>query len=115
MDVRECLEQQLDELDLLQCVFSQSGEFNTDDQAVWDQATAFVKRLTSQPPRGRLSCSLHLQVSVPMQEDEGDEGACAGNSEAISCDAPEAQCKVDICMRLPHRLVSLCSYPVQWL
>ena len=110
MDPRVCLEQQLDELELLQSVFFQPGEFTADDQAVLDHAAACVKRLTSEPPRGRLACSLHLAVErvrhegVPDGDDEEGTGVCAAtSSDTVSGDHATPQCSVDISMRLPHR------------
>ena len=104
MDYRVCLEQQLDELDLLQSVFSQPGEYTTDDRAVLDHATACVKRLTSHPPDGRLACSLHLAVDARVVRADKDEPD-VGVSDAVSCDGTTTQYSVDVSMRLPHRLL----------
>ena len=98
MDEAVAIEQQLDELDLLQSVFSQPGEYTTDDQTVLERAMARVKRLTDQPPVGRLSCSLHLLVDVHSRDDDG-EGV---GSDTTSPGPTATQCSVDISMRLPH-------------
>ena len=98
MDEAVALEQQLDELDMLQSVFSQPGEYTTDDQTVLEQAAARIKGLTDQKPVGRLSCTLHLLVDAHHYEDGGE----SASSEAASSVPTPLQCSVDISMRLPH-------------
>ena len=95
---RECLElgleQQLDELDLLQSVFSQPGEYTTDQAAV-AHANSWLRRLTEDAPVGRLSCKLHLSVDATNTDEDGEGDA--------SRDHTAVQCNVDISMTLPHR------------
>lgn len=93
-----CLEQQLDELDLLQSVFSQPGEYDT-DQATVDRATAWVQRLTAESPTNRLSCTLHLTVDAMHCELEDNTSA---TDDASSLDRSAVQCTVNISMTLPH-------------
>lgn len=88
------LEQQLDELELLQSVFSEPGEFHTDDQAVVDHATAYVKGLTDETPN-RLACGVHLTVDAVSGKDDEEE-------ETYST---SARCTVDIAIRMSHRWV----------
>lgn len=59
--LRSRLELQLDELDLLESVFSGEGEFEVGDAAVREQARAHARGLTPIAP-GRLSCALHISV-----------------------------------------------------
>jgi len=93
MTARLRLEQQLDELELLQSVFSEPGEFHTDDQTVVDHATAYVKGLADEVPN-RLACGVHLTVdAVPDKEDEEEKANYTTN----------AQCTVDIAIRMSHR------------
>lgn len=91
---RECLEQQLDELELLQSVFSQPGEYTT-DQASVAHASAWLRRLTEDAPSSRLSCTLHLSVDA-TNTDEQDGDATSPSHTVV-------QCNVDVSMTLPHR------------
>ena len=62
--VKERCEQQLDELELLQSVFSQPGEFTLGDEDAIAQVKAFLQNLTpSLPPS--LSCTVSLTVEEP--------------------------------------------------
>lgn len=103
----DLIEQQLDELELLQSVFSQPGEFTTEESSL-EHARAWVRRLTPDAPTTRLSCTLHLTVNrrPNLEEDvdssdgeEGDRkserGACGGDGEELGT--------VDISMILPQR------------
>lgn len=101
---RERLEQQLDELDLLQSVFSQPGEYATDQTSV-DHANAWVRRLTAEAPVSRLSCTLHLTVDA-TNSDEGECSADGGSDDDTTSPSRTAvQCSVDISMTLPHRYI----------
>lgn len=67
-ELKERCEQQLDELELLQSVFSQPGEFTIEDEVALSQARAFLQDLTpSLPPT--LSCTVNLTVSPGGEED----------------------------------------------
>ena len=96
------LEQQLDELEMLQSVFSQPGEYTIDDQTLLEHAKARTKGLTDQSLVGRLSCALHLQVNA-HQDDHGDEEEGESGSDITSSGPAATLCSVDISMRLPHR------------
>jgi len=83
----------LNELKLLQSFFSEPGEFHTDNQTVVDHATAYVKGLADEAPN-RLACGVHLTVdAVPDKEDEEEKANYSTN----------AQCTVDIAIRMSHR------------
>ena len=97
---RERVEQQLDELELLGSVFSQPGEF-TADQVALEGATAWVRRITEDPPSVRLSCNLHLAVETREYEGERDEDGEEAVAES-TCRG-EQQCIVEISMTLPLR------------
>lgn len=86
------LEQQVDELELLQSMFSAPGEFEIDDQSSYDQISAFLKDLLPEP-HGRLSYKLHILTQI------GEDGGTNEESGAF-------QHTVDISFRLPHRLGS---------
>ena len=94
-----CLEQQLDELELLQSVFSQPGEYTADGATV-EHSTAWVRRLTAdlEPPIGRLSCALHLKVDAVSGELDSSGGDPASSPEGTAAE----QCAADISMTLPH-------------
>ena len=106
MNHRDCLEQQLDELELLQSVFSQPGEYTTTDQTSVDYVTAWIRGLTSDPPVSRLSCVLRLSVDA-IHSEEGDEH-CAEDGAAASSGPTgtiPVQCSVNISITLPHRYI----------
>ena len=87
-DLRSRLEQQSDELELLQSMFSAPGEFQIDDQTSYDQVSSFLRSLTPDAP-GRLSCSLHIPIEAHHHHDAG-EGTATRHT-------------VDVFIRLPHR------------
>ena len=87
------LEQQVDELELLQSMFSAPGEFQIEDQATFDQASAFLRDLTPASP-GRLSCSLHIPIDAHQPE---------GPPQASGGDSSTNQHIMNISIRLPHR------------
>ena len=100
----EAIEQQLDELELLQSVFSQPGEFSA-DQVTIETSTAWLRGLTSEAPVSRLSCTLHLSVDPSPRgdgEDSDEEDGGRDVSAEASCRGAE-QCTLDISMTLPHR------------
>ena len=61
-ELRERCEQQVDELELLQSVFGQPGEFTLGDEAAIVQVKAFLQDLTPSPPPS-LSCTVSLALS----------------------------------------------------
>ena len=90
--LRQRLEQQLEELEILRSVFSEPGEFQPDNPTVFDHATAYVRAMTDEAP-GRLACTLHLDVDVSPGIDEHDEEASVAN----------IRCSADIQIRLSQR------------
>ena len=97
--IREALEQQLEELELLESVFSLPGEFTADTPAV-EGATAWVRRLTEERPAVRISCNLQLSVDVSLREKEEGGGDEVGESPTVR---GNEQCLLKISMILPHR------------
>ena len=95
------LQDQLDELDLLESVFSAPGEFEIEDRESKEKAEAFVNQLTSNPP-GYLSCRLCIPVSA--HHDSGDEGSDVEEG-ADSGGASADSYSVNISVRLSSRLV----------
>ena len=89
----EAVEQQLDELELLQSVFSQPGEFSA-DRAVIETSAAWTRGLTTETPVSRLSCRLNLSVDRhPAAGEDSDEEGEDGSRDGSA----------DISMTLPHR------------
>ena len=102
----EAVEKQLDELELLESVFSQPGEFSADRVAI-ETAAAWTRGLTTEAPVARLSCNLRLSVdrhhpTAADSEEEEEDGSRDGSVEAAACCGAE-QCILDISMTLPHR------------
>lgn len=64
--LRSRLELQLDELDLLESVFSGEGEFEVGDAGVRERASAYARGLVPATP-GRLGCTLHIPVERSAQ------------------------------------------------
>jgi len=95
------LEEQLDELEVLEAMFSSPGEFEIDNTFSYEQAKAFVNKSCADPPRGALSCKLRISVTEASQDsDAEDEEQDDTASEA----APTAAHTVEISLRLPNRL-----------
>ena len=95
------LEQQIDEFELLQSMFSGPGEFQVDDEASYDQVTAFLRDLTPHTP-GRLRFTVHIVVDTypPLQSEQDSVDDTAAGSKSI-------QHSVDISFKLPHRYLTL--------
>ncbi len=95
------LEEQLDELEVLEAMFSSPGEFEIDDTFSYEQAKAFVNKSSADPPPGALSCKLRISVTEASQDsDAEDEEQDSRAPEA----APTASHNVEISLRLPNRL-----------
>lgn len=99
------LQDQLDEVALLESMFSAPGEFQIEDRISHEQAEAYVNHLTPDPPK-----CLSFRLCVPINahhysDDEGssdDEGASCANAES----EPLVSHSVRISVRLPSRYVS---------
>lgn len=102
-ELKHNLEQQIDEFELLQCMFSGPGEFQVDDETSYDQVIAFLKDLTPHSP-GRLSFSVHILIDAQHQplDSESELSGSPAESKAV-------QHTVDISFRLPHRYEGECT------
>lgn len=91
------LQEQVDELALLESMFSCLGEFQIEDQDSQEQAEAFLRRLAPDPPKC-LSCRLCISTSAhqgsDVEEDCSDDGA-----------GPSSSFTIHISVRLPSRSV----------
>ena len=102
-ELKDNLEQQIDEFELLQSMFSGPGEFQVDDEASYDQVIAYVKALTPNTP-ARLRFTVHILVDArPPLDSEQDsvDGAVTGSKTA--------QHGMDISFKLPLPLFSMQS------
>lgn len=92
------LEQQLDELDFLQSMYSAPGEFRIEDQGAYQQALAYTKLLSPDAPK-LLSSSLHILINAHQDsEDEEEEDG----EKAQEAEKP-LQYSVHISIRTPNR------------
>lgn len=68
------LQEQVDELDLLESVFSSPGEFEIQDKASYQQAEAYLKQLSPDYPKA-ISCRLCIPISAhqPSGDEDSDE------------------------------------------
>lgn len=82
LTTKERIEQQVDEIELLESMFSQQGEFSLEDQDALSLAKAFLSGLTTSPP---LSLSFTVRLEVGKRTEESGKGALF---------------KVDVCCRL---------------
>lgn len=95
----EHLQEHLDELGLLESMFSSSGEFEIEDSTSYKQAEDYLQQLAPQPPNA-LSCKLCVPISAHQDSDdeEGEEDAVEGAEQ-------EVPYSITIFIRLPSRLV----------
>ena len=96
------LEQQIDELEFLQSMYSAPGEFKIEDQASYQQALAYVQQLTPEAPK-TLSSSLHIPVNAHQDSDDEDEETRESAAENVTI-----QHCVDISIRMPNRYCFTC-------
>lgn len=103
------LQEQLEELELLESVFSGPGEFQIEDRLSHERAQAYLGQLTSDPPKN-LSCRLVVPINAHQESDDegsGDEdGPRAGAEPLISY-------SVTISVRLGTRWVGVWVLRVQ--
>ena len=100
--LRSALEQQVDELELLQSIFSVPGEFQIEDHASFESVSLFLKDLTPGIP-GRLNYSLHIPIDA---HPTGAFSQALGGTEvegecSAACALPQ-QHTVDVFVKLPH-------------
>jgi len=103
------LQEILEELEVLEAMFSSPGEFEIEDRDSYDRAKACVKKLSPEVPPS-LSCRLHLSVSGDSQDsddDEEEDGEHSSLLESISH-------LVDISLRLPKRFDLMESRRNNW-
>lgn len=105
------IEQQLDELEFLQSMFSAPGEFKIEDQSSYQQAVDYTQRCAVVPIPKALSCSLHIPINAHQDsEDEADEADDnmdvnneAEEARAVAASGMSFQYNVDISIRIPNR------------
>ena len=98
------LEQQIDELEFLQSMYSAPGEFKIQDQVSYQQALAYVQQLTPEAPK-TLSSSLHIPVNAHQDSEDEDEDDVAREPAAENT---SVQHYVDISIRMPNRYCFAC-------
>lgn len=105
------LQEQLEELELLESMFSYPGEFQIEDSASYDLAAAFVKNLAPDPPKC-ISCRVNIPIDarhdtddeVDDDNDAEDEGGDKSKEEAAEKGKEEVTSHtVNISLRLPTR------------
>lgn len=95
------LEQQIDELEFLQSMYSAPGEFKIEDQVSYQQALAYVQQVTPEAPK-TLSSSLHIPVNAHQDSEEEDE--VAGE---LAAESTIVQYYIDISIRMSNRWILL--------
>ena len=91
------LKEQLEELEVLQAMFSSPGEFENS----YDKAVTYVKKLSIEPPK-ILSCELRLLVSANQDSDEeGDEDEDV--LKLAQAESLPVTHEADVSLRLPAR------------
>ena len=96
------LEQQIDELEFLQSMYSAPGEFKIEDQVSYQQALAYVQQLTPEAPK-TLSSSLNIPVNAHQDSEDEDDVAREPTAENTT-----VQHYVDISIRMPNRYCFAC-------
>lgn len=91
------LEQQIDELEFLQSMYSAPGEFKIEDQASYQQALAYVQQLAPEAPK-TLSSSLLIPVNAHQDSEDEDE-----ETREPAAENTTIQHYVDISIRMPNR------------
>ena len=95
------LQDQTDELELLESMFSSPGEFEIEDRSSHEQAAAYLQHLTPDPPK-TLSCVLHIPVNAHQDSDDED---IDDDDESVSRSVLPAAHTINISLRLLARLV----------
>jgi hypothetical protein len=97
------LEQQIDELEFLQSMYSAPGEFKIEDQVSYQQALAYVQQQTSEAPK-TLSSGLHIPINAHQDSDDDVEEATGPAAETTT-----VQYYIDISIRMPNRYCFACT------
>lgn len=87
LQLKDRLKQQLDELDVLQSIFSGTGEVEVEDNDAYYSIVAFVKDIDATIPAARLSYRMQLVVS--------------GGSSASGDDDAPPKLNLAVIVRLP--------------
>ena len=85
----------MDELEFLQSMYSAPGEFRIEDQSSYQQAVAYVQRLTPDAPK-ILSSSLHIPINAHQDSEDEDEVPDGAVNKTV-------EYNVDISIRMPNR------------
>lgn len=93
----EHLQEQVDELGLLESMFSSPGEFEVEDSESHRRAEAYLQHLAPEPPNS-LSCRLFIPISAHQDSDGDDSG---------DVETPASPYSITISIRLPSRLVQM--------
>ncbi len=94
------LQDQVDELDLLESVFSSPGEFEIEDRCSHDQALRYLSDSAPHPPK-TLSCILNIPINPHQDsedEDDDDDGGASGGGQCA-----ESSYIISISIRLMER------------
>lgn len=73
------LQEQLDEFELLESVFSAPGEFEVEDRASHSQAAAHIQQLTPDIPKS-LSCVLNIPINAHLDSEDDEENEASSSS-----------------------------------
>ena len=99
------LQEQVEELQVLESVYSSPGEFEIDDESSHEQALAYLQQLALHPPNA-LSCRLHIPINAHQDSDDDDDddgedygSGCVG---AVAAVCP-VQTHINVSVRLPSR------------
>lgn len=94
------LEQQIDEIELLQSMYSSPGEFQIDDQVSYDQGLAYTQQLCAEPPK---SLSIKLFILIDAHQDSDSENqSTADGATGLSGDVG-SQHRLEVLFRLTNR------------
>ena len=100
------IEQQVDEIELLQSMYSSPGEFQVDDQASYDKALAYTRQRCAEPPK---CLSIKLFILVNAHQDSDSEDQSTGGATGRAGDGG-LQYRLEVLFRLTNRSGYLCSW-----
>lgn len=97
------LEQQVDEIELLQSMYSSPGEFQFHDQAAYEQAVSYTRELCAEPP-GTVSVKVFILINTHHDPAPTEETAC-GRPVLSGSTARAEEYRLEIFFRLSNRSV----------
>lgn len=98
------LQEQLDELELLESMFSSPGEFEIEDKVAHAQAEAFLRQLTLNAPRPKsLTCKLFIPINAHQDSDDEGENDCSSATEGKAEIEQLVSYSINISVRLVPR------------